>query len=61
MESDEIKDFAEKIANGLSSKKKEEEVLEVIMNTDIDKRLEICNSYLTLYNKDLYSDIKSKL
>ena len=61
MESDEIKDFAEKIGNGLSSKKKEEEVLEVIMNTDIDKRLEICNSYLTLYNKDLYSDIKSKL
>ena len=61
MESDEIKDFAEKIANGLSSKKKEEEVLEVIMNTDIDKRLEICNSYLTLYNKDIYSDIKSKL
>ena len=61
MESGEIKDFAEKIANGLSSKKKEEEVLEVIMNTDIDKRLEICNSYLTLYNKDLYSDIKSKL
>ena len=61
MESDEIKDYAEKIATGLSSKKKEEEILEVIMNTDIDKRLEICNSYLTLYNKDLYSDIKSKL
>ena len=31
------------------------------MNTDIDKRLEICNSYLSTYNRDLYSDIKSKL
>ena len=61
MENDEIKDYAEKIATGLSSKKKEESILEVIMNTDIDKRLEICNSYLTTYNRDLYSDIKSKL
>ena len=61
MESDEIKDYADKIATGLSSKKKEESILEVIMNTDIDKRLEICNSYLNTYNRDLYSDIKSKL
>ena len=61
MENDEIKEYAEKIATGLSSKKKEESILEVIMNTDIDKRLEICNSYLTTYNRDLYSDIKSKL
>ena len=61
MEDDEIKEYADKIATGLSSKKKEESVLEVILNTDIDKRLEICNSYLTIYNRDLYSDIKSKL
>lgn len=61
MENDEIKDYAEKIATGLSSKKREESILEVIMNTDIDKRLEICNNYLTTYNRDLYSDIKSKL
>jgi annexin A7/11 len=61
MENDEIKQYAEKIFTGLSTKKKEETVLEVILNTDIDKRLEICNSYLSTYNRDLYSDIKSKL
>lgn len=61
MENDEIKQYAEKIFTGLSTKKKEEAVLEVILNTDIDKRLEICNSYLSTYNRDLYSDIKSKL
>ena len=55
------KQYAEKIFTGLSTKKKEEAVLEVILNTDIDKRLEICNSYLSTYNRDLYSDIKSKL
>ena len=61
MENDEVKNYAEKIYTGLSSKKKEEAILEVILNTDLDKRLEICNSYLSTYNRDLYSDIKSKL
>lgn len=61
MENDEVKNYAEKIYTGLSSKRKEETILEVILNTDLDKRLEICNSYLSTYNRDLYSDIKSKL
>jgi annexin A7/11 len=61
MESDEAKDYAEKIFACLSTKKKEETILDVILNTDIDKRLEICNSYLAAYNRDLYADIKSKL
>ena len=61
MENDEVKNYAEKIYTGLSSKRKEEAILEVILNTDLDKRLEICNSYLSTYNRDLYSDIKSKL
>lgn len=61
MESDKIKLYAEKIFTALSTKKKEEAILEVILDTDIDQRLEICNCYLTLYNRDLYVDIKSKL
>ena len=60
MDNDEIRQYAEKISTGLASKKKEETILEVILNTDIDKRLEIC-CYLTEYNRDLYLDIKSKL
>ena len=61
MEKDDVKKYAEKIYNALSGKKKEETILEVIMNTDIDKRLEICNCYFTEYNRDLYTDIKAKL
>ena len=44
MESDEIKQYAETIFTNLNTKKKEESILEVILNTDIDKRVEICNS-----------------
>ena len=61
MESDEVRDYAERIFNCLSTKKKEETILDIILNTEIDKRLEICNNYLETYNRDLYSDIKSKL
>ena len=61
MESDEVRQYAERINSCLSTKKKEETILDIIVNTDIDKRLEICNCYLETYNRDLYSDIKSKL
>ena len=61
MENGKISEYAEKIYSNLSSKKKEESILEVILNTDLDQRLEICNHYATTYNRDLYVDIKSKL
>jgi hypothetical protein len=61
MDSDKVNNYAEKIYTALSTKRKEEEILEVILETNIDQRLEICNSYLTKYNRDLYSDIKAKL
>ena len=61
MASDEVRQYAERINSCLSTKKKEEAILDIIVNTDIDKRLEICNCYLETYNRDLYSDIKSKL
>ena len=61
MASDEVRQYAERINSCLSTKKKEDTILDIIVNTDIDKRLEICNCYLETYNRDLYSDIKSKL
>ncbi len=61
MASDEVRQYAERINSCLRTKIKEEPILDIILNTDIDKRLEICNCYLETYNRDLYSDIKSKL
>ena len=61
MEDDKITNYADKIYTALSSKKKEEAILEVILDTTIDQRLEICNKYLEVYSRDLYTDIKAKL
>lgn len=61
MASDEIRQYAERINSCLSTKKRDEPILDIIVNTDIDKRIEICNCYLETYNRDLYSDIKGKL
>ncbi len=61
MEDDRIANYADKIYTALTGKKKEETILEVILETTIDQRLEICNKYLTVYNRDLYADIKAKL
>ena len=56
-----ISQYAESIYTNLSTKKKEEAILDVIVNTNLDQRLEVCNNYGTTYNRDLYDDIKSKL
>ena len=61
MENDELNSYAEKIYSCLNSKNKDETIIEVIMNTDLDKRIEICNAYLKKYERDLYLDLKSKL
>lgn len=61
MEEDESNLLAEKIHSCFSSKNKDDIIVEVIMNTDLDKRIEICNAYLKKYERDLYSDLKSKL
>ena len=61
MGDEDIKQYTEKIFTSLSGKNKEETILDVIMNTDIDKRLKISNCYLSTYDRDLYSDLKTKL
>ena len=61
MENDQSKNFAEKIYSNLNSKNKDDIITEIIMNTDLDKRIEISNSYLQKYERDLYKDLKSNL
>ena len=61
MENKEIEQLAEKIFLCLNSKNKDEIIKEIIISTDLNKRIEICNSYLQKYERDLYSDLKSKL
>ena len=61
MENDQSKNFAEKIYSNLNSKNKDDIITEIIMNTDLDKRIEISNDYLQKYERDLYKDLKSNL
>lgn len=56
-----IKELAERLKEGLGSKKKEEIVFDVIKSTDPQKRLEICKYYRETYGKELYQEMKSKL
>ena len=61
MENDQSKNLAEKIYSNLNSKNKDDIITEIIMNTDLDKRIEISNAYLQKYERDLYKDLKSNL
>ena len=61
MERDDSTYFANKIHSSLSSKSKDEIIIEVIMNTDLNKRIEISNIYVQKFDRDLYSELKSKL
>lgn len=56
-----IKREGDKLHDGLDSKKKEEVIVDVIMNTDCQKRLEICKYFRETYGKDLYGEMKKKL
>ena len=58
MENDQSKNFAEKIYSNLNSKNKDDIITDIIMNTDLDKRIEISNAYLQKYERDLYKDLK---
>lgn len=56
-----IKEAGDRLYEGLGSKKKEEIILDIVMNTDQQKRLEICKYYRETYGKELYNEMKSKL
>ena len=60
-EKERLNKVAERIFLSLNAKNKDEIITEVIINTDLDKRLEISNTYLQKYDRDLYTDLKTKL
>ena len=60
-EKEKLNKYAERIFLSLNAKNKDEIITEVIVNTDLEKRIEISNAYLQKYDRDLYSDLKSKL
>ena len=56
-----VQEAAELLNSALESRNKDEAVLNVIQNTNLDRRLQICNYYAETYGKSLYSELKSKL
>jgi broad-specificity NMP kinase len=56
-----IDEFGDALYECLQGKNKEEVVFDVILNTNLEKRLQICKYYDEKYNKSLYSELKSKL
>ena len=56
-----VQEAAELLKSALDGKNKEEAVFNVIQNTNLDKRLQICNYFAETYGKSLYSELKSKL
>ena len=61
MEKESSKYFAEKIYANLNSKNIDDIITEIISNTDLNKRIEICNAYFQKYDRDLYKDLKLNL
>ena len=56
-----VEEAGELLNTALDGKNKEEAVFNVIRNSDLEKRLKICDYYSQKYGKSLYSDLKSKL
>ena len=56
-----VKDLGDLLYNSLDTKNKEESVIQVVQNSNLEKRLQICIYYLETYGKSLYSELKTKL
>ena len=56
-----VKELGDLIYNSLDTKNKEEAIIQVVENTDLEKRLKICMYYSETYGKSLYSELKTKL
>ena len=56
-----VQECAELLNSALDRRNKDEAVFNVIQNSDLDKRLQICNYFAENYGKSLYSELKSKL
>jgi len=56
-----VQECGDLLKQAMEGKNKEEAVFNVIQNSNLDKRLQICNYFAETYGKSLYSELKSKL
>lgn len=56
-----VQEAGDLLNSALEGKNKEDTVFSVIQNTNLDRRLQICNYFAETYGKSLYSELKSKL
>jgi hypothetical protein len=56
-----VQEAGDILYSALDGKNKDEAVLNVVQNTSLDQRLQICNYFAEKYGKSLYSELKSKL
>ena len=56
-----VQEAGDLLYSALDAKNKDEAVLNVVENTNLDQRLQICNYFAEKYGKSLYSELKSKL
>ncbi len=56
-----VQEAGDILNSALDGKNKDEAVLNVVENTTLEQRLQICNYFAEKYGKSLYSELKSKL
>ena len=56
-----VEEAGDLLNNSLDGRNKDEAVFNVIQNTNLEKRIQICNYFARTYGKSLYSELKSKL
>ena len=56
-----VQEAGDILYSALDGKNKDEAVLNVVQNTSLDQRLQVCNYFAEKYGKSLYSELKSKL
>lgn len=56
-----VKELGDLLYKSLDTKDKEEAIIKVVENSNLEKRLQICLYYYETYGKSLYSELKTKL
>lgn len=56
-----VKELGDLLYKSLDTKDKEDVIIKVVENSNLEKRLQICLYYSETYGKSLYSELKTKL
>ena len=56
-----VKELGDLLYKSLDTKDKEEAIIKVVENSNLEKRLQICLYYSETYGKSLYTELKTKL